>query len=93
MFNQTTKLMEFDWHWFSPFNLSLDLSDCKEKCRTNCSCQGYASVTPLNGGTAGCAFNQVSVYTWDIQEVLYIRNNNSLAKSGKSFSNTKYMVP
>ncbi|XP_028097026.1 G-type lectin S-receptor-like serine/threonine-protein kinase At4g27290 [Camellia sinensis] len=87
-FKETRKSMELDWYLFSSFNLSLDLSDCKEKCRTNCSCQGYASVTPLNGGTSGCAFYQVSVYTWDIQEVLYIRNNNSLAKSESSNNTT-----
>ncbi|CAL5339380.1 unnamed protein product [Camellia sinensis] len=52
-FKETRKSMELDWYLFSSFNLSLDLSDCKEKCRTNCSCQGYASVTPLNGGTSG----------------------------------------
>ncbi|CAL5339384.1 unnamed protein product [Camellia sinensis] len=86
-FKETRKSMELDWYLFSSFNLSLDLSDCKEKCRTNCSCQGYASVTPLNGGTSGCAFYQVSVYTWDIQEVLYIRNNNSLAKSAGQLVN------
>ncbi|KAF5945807.1 hypothetical protein HYC85_016035 [Camellia sinensis] len=86
VFKETRKSMELDWYLFNPFNLSLDLSDCKEICRTNCSCQGYASVTPYasetptNGPTSLCAFYKVSVYTWDIQDVLYIRNN-SLAKS------------
>ncbi|CAL5339382.1 unnamed protein product [Camellia sinensis] len=54
-------------------NSSLALSDCKEKCRTNCSCEAYSSLTPSDG--SGCAFYRGLEHLWDNGDVLYFRRN------------------
>ncbi|KAI8022665.1 G-type lectin S-receptor-like serine/threonine-protein kinase B120 [Camellia lanceoleosa] len=74
VFEETRQLMKP--YLYLP-NSSLGLSDCKEICRTNCSCEAYASLNPSDG--SGCIFYQGLYqgpkYTWSNASVLYVRNN------------------
>ncbi|GMP60073.1 hypothetical protein CsSME_00023090 [Camellia sinensis var. sinensis] len=74
VFKETRQLMKP--YLYLP-NSSLGLSDCKEICRTNCSCEAYASLNPSDG--SGCIFYQGLYegpkYTWSNASVLYVRNN------------------
>nr|GMC72046.1 G-type lectin S-receptor-like serine/threonine-protein kinase At1g67520 [Ipomoea batatas] len=77
-FNSTNGVIDGVWEQYL-FSSGLGISDCKEICETNCSCNAYAAVR--TDGT-GCKFSSSSAYHYVSNgEVLYIRN----AKTGFSF--------
>ncbi|KAK9266031.1 hypothetical protein L1049_027264 [Liquidambar formosana] len=71
--------------WKYLHNSSLGLSDCKEICVRNCSCNAYASAR--SDGT-GCKFSQgqkIDFPGWEGQgEVFYIRNNTAVVSKGNN---------
>lgn len=78
-FNSTNGVIDGEWEQYL-FSSRLGISDCKEICETNCSCNAYAAVK--TDGT-GCKFSSSTAYHYVSNgEVLYIRN----AKTGFSLS-------
>nr|GMC68632.1 G-type lectin S-receptor-like serine/threonine-protein kinase At1g67520 [Ipomoea batatas] len=70
-FNSTNGVIDGVWEQYL-FSSGLGISDCKEICETNCSCNAYAAVR--TDGT-GCKFSSSTAYHYVSNgEVLYIRN-------------------
>ncbi|KAL8128245.1 G-type lectin S-receptor-like serine/threonine-protein kinase At4g27290 isoform X2 [Apium graveolens] len=86
------KLPDTRWSWYS---MSMNLTECKEKCLKDCNCTAYSN-TDIRDGGSGCllwfgGLNDMRGYLEDGQD-LYVRMPVSELKNSRKHSRQKRRV-